>query len=167
VFTGDRSGDVLFAAMFRAGLANQSTSTSAGDGLAIRDAYVTAAVRCAPPGNRPLPSEFDRCLPYLAQELRLLANVRVIVALGGFAWDAVLRALAVLGHSVRPRPRFGHSARAEVGPYALLGCFHPSQQNTFTGRLTPAMVDDVLRQARVLAGSDPTVPAGKAEPQGA
>lgn len=167
VFTGDRSGDVLFAAMFRAGLANQSTSTSVGDGLAIRDAYVTASVRCAPPGNRPLPSELDRCLPFLAQELRLLANVRVIVALGGFAWDGVLRALALLGHSVRPRPRFGHSARAEVGPYALLGCFHPSQQNTFTGRLTPAMVDDVLRQARVLAGSDPTVPAGKAEPQGA
>ena len=158
VFTGDRSGDVLFAAMFRAGLANQPTSTSADDGLTLRDAYVTAAVRCAPPQNRPLPSERDRCLPYLVRELRLLPDVRTIVALGAFGWEAVLRALALMGHPVRPRPRFGHGAHAMVGPYHLLGCFHPSQQNTFTGRLTPAMVDDVLREARTVAGLDAVPP---------
>ncbi|HXQ95882.1 MAG TPA: uracil-DNA glycosylase [Candidatus Acidoferrales bacterium] len=165
VFTGDRSGDVLFAALFRAGLASQPTSRSVGDGLVVRDAYVTAAVRCAPPDNRPLPSERDRCLPYLADELRLLPDVRVVVALGGFGWDAVLRALAMLGQHVRPKPRFGHGARADVGPFALLGCFHPSQQNTFTGRLTPAMMDDVLREARALAGLGPTrPPAGNRRP---
>jgi uracil-DNA glycosylase len=160
VFTGDRSGDLLFAAMFRAGLANQPTSTSVDDGLALRDAYVTAAVRCAPPRNRPLPSERDRCLPYVVRELQLLEDVRTIVALGAFGWDASLRALAALGHPVRPRPRFGHGAHASVGAYHLLGCFHPSQQNTFTGRLTPAMVDDVLREARRLAGLGPLPPAG-------
>ena len=151
VFTGDRSGDVLYAAMFRAGLANQPTSVSIDDGLMVRGAYVTAAVRCAPPANRPLPAERDRCVEYLVRELRLLGEVRVIVALGAFGWDAGLRALASLGHRARPRPRFGHGAEARVGPYTLLGCFHPSQQNTFTGRLTPAMVDDVLARARALA----------------
>ena len=151
VFTGDRSGDVLYAAMYRAGLANQPTSVSVEDGLEVRGAYVAAAVRCAPPGNKPLPSERDRCLPYLVRELRLLTEVRVIVALGAFGWDASLRALASLGHRARPRPRFGHAAQARVGPYTLLGCFHPSQQNTFTGRLTPAMVDEVLALARSLA----------------
>jgi uracil-DNA glycosylase len=162
VFTGDRSGDLLFAAMFRAGLANQPTSTSVDDGLVLRDAYVTAAVRCAPPQNRPLPSERDRCLPYLVRELRLLADVRVIVALGAFGWEASLRALAALGHPVRPKPRFGHAAQARVGPYDLLGCFHPSQQNTFTGRLTPAMVDDVLRAARAMAEMGPSPWSGHA-----
>jgi uracil-DNA glycosylase len=152
VFTGDRSGDLLFAAMFRAGLANQPTSTSVDDGLELRGAYVTAAVRCAPPQNRPLPSERDRCMPYMVRELRLLEDVRTIVALGAFGWDAALRALAVLGHAVRPKPVFGHGGHASVGPYHVLGCFHPSQQNTFTGRLTPVMVDDVLREARRLAG---------------
>ena len=152
VFTGDRSGDVLYAAMYRAGLANQPTSVAADDGLVLRDAYVTAAVRCAPPQNRPLPSERDHCLPYLVRELHLLREARVIVALGAFAWDAALRALALLGHGVRPRPKFGHAAEARVGPYLLLGCFHPSQQNTFTGRLTPGMVDEVLTRARELAG---------------
>ena len=151
VFTGDRSGDVLYAAMHRAGLANQPTSVSVDDGLMVRGAYVTAAVRCAPPANRPLPAERDRCVEYLVRELRLLGEVRVIVALGAFGWDAGLRALASLGHRARPRPRFGHGAEARVGPYTLLGCFHPSQQNTFTGRLTPAMVDDVLARARALA----------------
>ncbi len=151
VFTGDRSGDVLYAAMYRAGLANQPTSVSVDDGLNVQGAYVAAAVRCAPPANRPLPAERDRCMPYLARELRLLTEVRVIVALGAFGWDAGLRALASLGHRARPRPRFGHAAEARVGPYTLLGCFHPSQQNTFTGRLTAAMVDDVLARARALA----------------
>lgn len=161
VFTGDRSGDLLFAAMFRAGLANQPTSTSVDDGLVLRDAYVTAAVRCAPPQNRPLPSERDRCLPYMVRELRLLGAVRTIVALGAFGWEASLRALAVLGYPARPRPRFGHGAHARVGPYHVLGCFHPSQQNTFTGRLNPAMVDDVLREARRLAGLDAPPSTGR------
>ncbi len=152
VFTGDRSGDVLCAAMYRAGLANQPTSVSVGDGLEVRGAYVAAAVRCAPPANKPLPVERDRCLPYLVRELHLLAEVRVIVALGAFGWGAALRALAAYGHTARPRPRFGHAAEARVGPYTLVGCFHPSQQNTFTGRLTPAMVDDVLARSRALAG---------------
>ena len=152
VFTGDRSGDLLYAAMYRAGLANQPTSVSVGDGLEVQSAYVTAAVRCAPPANKPLPAERDRCLPYLVRELHLLTEVRVIVTLGAFGWDAALRALAALGHTARPRPRFGHAAEATVGPYTLVGCFHPSQQNTFTGRLTPAMVDDVLARSRALAG---------------
>jgi uracil-DNA glycosylase family 4 len=151
VFTGDRSGDVLFAAMHRAGLANQPESTDLDDGLQLHGAYVAAAVRCAPPSNRPFPAERDRCLPYLARELHLLGQARVIVALGAFAWDAALRTLAMLGHVARPRPRFGHGAEAAVGPYVLLGCYHPSQQNTFTGRLTPVMLDAVLTRARDLA----------------
>ncbi len=163
VFTGDRSGDVLFAAMYRAGLASQPTSTSADDGMVVRDAYVAAAVRCAPPLNRPLPSERDHCLPYLVRELRLLPEVRVVVALGAFGWDGVLRTLDILGQRVRPRPPFGHGALAQVGPYALLGCFHPSQQNTFTGRLTPVMLDDVLGRARELAGLAPSTAAGSEE----
>jgi uracil-DNA glycosylase family 4 len=158
IFTGDRSGDVLYAALFRAGLANQPVSVSADDGLAVHGAYVTAAVRCAPPGNKPLPEERDRCLPYLVRELEMLNEARVIVALGAYAWDAVLRALAARGHVARPRPAFGHAAEVRVGPYAVLGCFHPSQQNTFTGRLTPAMVDVVLARAKALALSADTRP---------
>lgn len=165
VFTGDRSGDLLYAALFRAGLANQPVSVSADDGLAVHGAYVTAAVRCAPPGNKPLPEERDRCLPYLARELEMLNEARVIVALGAYAWDSALRALAARGHAARPRPEFGHGAEVRVGPYTMLGCFHPSQQNTFTGRLTPAMVDRVLARAKVLALSagprpDPGAGAG-------
>jgi uracil-DNA glycosylase family 4 len=148
VFTGDRSGDFLFAALHRAGLANQATSTRPGDGLALRGAYVTAAVRCAPPANAPTPAERDRCAPFLDRELTLLASVRVIVALGAFGWTAALRAVeATHGLLTRPRPRFGHAAEADAGPYTLLGTFHPSQQNTFTGRLTPAMLDAVLARA--------------------
>ena len=152
MFTGDRSGDWLYGALYRAGLASQPTSSERGDGLRLRDAYVTAVVRCAPPANRPLPAERDNCLPYLVEELPLLGRVRVIVALGAFAWDGALRACAALGHSRRPKPRFGHGAEAEVGPYAVLGSYHPSQQNTFTGRLTEAMLDAVLARARELAG---------------
>jgi uracil-DNA glycosylase len=152
VFTGDRSGDWLFAALWRAGFANQPTSVRPGDGLELSDCWVVAAVRCAPPANRPTPAERDNCLPYLARELELLARARVILCLGGFAWDAALRTLAVGGASVpRPRPKFGHGSEAEVGDYVLLGCFHPSQQNTFTGRLTESMTDDVLARARELA----------------
>ena len=152
VFTGDRSGDWLFAALHRAGYANQPTSTHRGDGLRLDGAYVAAVVRCAPPANRPTPAERDTCLPYLERELRLLDRVRVVVALGSFAWDGALAALRAVGHDVpRPKPRFGHGAEAAVGPFTLLGCFHPSQQNTFTGKLTEPMMDAVFHRARVLS----------------
>jgi uracil-DNA glycosylase len=152
-FTGDRSGDWLFAALHRAGLANQPTSESADDGLRLEGAYVTAVNRCPPPGNRPTTDERDNCLPYLVRELRLLGRVRVLVPLGAYAWAGSLLALVELGAELpRPRPRFGHGAEVEVGPYALLGCFHPSQQNTFTGKLTEPMMDAVFSRARELAG---------------
>jgi len=152
IFTGDRSGDWLFAALHRTGFASQPTSVARGDGLTLRGAWVTAAVRCAPPTNRPLPSERDKCLPYAVRELSLLESVRVIVALGSFAWDAALRVARVLKEPIpKPRPKFGHGASAEIGRFTLLGCFHPSQQNTFTGKLTEPMLDDVLDRARQLA----------------
>jgi uracil-DNA glycosylase family 4 len=154
VFTGDRSGDWLYAALHRAGLANQPTSVHADDGLRLRGAYVTAVNRCPPPANRPTPAERDNCLPYLVRELRLLGQARVIVALGSFAWDGALRALAELGvERQRPKPRFGHGAEAEAGAYRLLGCFHPSQQNTFTGKLTEGMLDAVFARAKELGRS--------------
>jgi uracil-DNA glycosylase family 4 len=156
IFTGDRSGDVLFAALYRAGLANQPTSVSRGDGLRLRDTRIFAAVRCAPPENKPTPLERDTCAPWLHRELRLLPRLRVVVALGAFAWAAYWSAVApVYGVSApTPRPRFGHGARVEVpGAPVLLGCYHVSQQNTFTGRLTPAMLDGVLDAARHLAAS--------------
>jgi uracil-DNA glycosylase len=148
IFTGDRSGDFLFASLHRAGLANQADSTSRDDGLRLLGAYVGAVNRCAPPGNKPTPDERDRCVPYLARELELLADARVVVALGAFAWDGVLRAARELGHTVKPRPAFGHGATAQVGPYALFGSYHVSQQNTFTGRLTEPMLDAVFAAAR-------------------
>jgi uracil-DNA glycosylase family 4 len=151
VFTGDRSGDWLFAALHRAGFANQPTSTRRDDGLRLTDCYITACVHCAPPANRPTPEERDRCLAYLEEELPLLTKARVLVCLGGFAWDGALRVLRALGHEPQGKPRFGHAAEAVVGPYRLLGCYHPSQQNTFTGRLTEAMLDAVLARARELA----------------
>ena len=152
IFTGDRSGDWLFAALWRAGLANQAHSISRDDGLTLRGCYVTAAVRCAPPANRPLPAERDNCLPYLARELPLLSSVTVIVCLGIFAWDAALRTLRMLGWPIpRPRPRFGHGASTRVASWTLLGCYHPSQQNTFTGRLTERMLDDVFERANALS----------------
>lgn len=156
VFTGDRSGDWLYAAMWRCGLANQPQARSREDGLELRGAYVTAAVRCAPPANKPLPAERDNCFPYLVRELELLPDVRTIVCLGGFAWEAALRVrAAVLGEPVpRPKPRFGHGAElpSSDGRLPLLGCYHPSQQNTFTGRLTEPMIDAVFARARELAG---------------
>lgn len=151
IFTGDRSGDFLFAAMHAVGLASQPTSVSRTDGLRLRRTYVAAVNRCAPPSNRPSPEERDRCLPFLEREIEALGRLRVVVALGSFAWDGALRALASRGHAVRPKPRFGHAAEAPVGPYVLLGSFHPSQQNTFTGKLTPAMLEAVLRRAVELA----------------
>jgi uracil-DNA glycosylase family 4 len=155
VFTGDRSGDFLFAALHRTRFANQPVSLHAHDGLALRDAWITAAVRCAPPANKPTPAERDTCLPYARRELDLLGDVRVIVCLGAFAWDAALRMLAGREGTTapRPRPRFGHGVELAL-PCAppLLGCFHPSQQNTFTGKLTAPMIDAVLLRARALAG---------------
>ena len=148
VFTGDASGDFLFPVLHSVGLANQPTSRSVDDGLALIDAYVAAAVRCAPPANKPLPSERDNCAPFLARELDLLTRVRVLVALGAYAWESAFRAIAaVAGENARPRPRFGHGATAIVGRYTVTGSYHPSQQNTFTGRLTESMLRDVLRQA--------------------
>ena len=154
MFTGDRSGDFLFAALCRNGFANQPTSSALDDGLRLRGAWITAAVRCAPPGNRPTPAERDACLPWSVRELRLLGNVRVVVCLGAFAWDAALRLTTAAGASHpprRPRPRFGHGAEFDAEPYSLLGCYHPSQQNTFTGRLTEQMMDAVLVRARQMA----------------
>jgi uracil-DNA glycosylase len=154
VFTGDRSGDFLFAALHRAGYANQPTSVHADDGLALSDVWITAAVRCAPPQNKPTPAERDTCLPYTARELELLEHVRVIVCLGAFGWAAALRLLEARGAALpRPRPSFGHAAEVRFGTEhpALLGCFHPSQQNTFTGRLTAQMIDRTLARAGELA----------------
>jgi uracil-DNA glycosylase family 4 len=169
VFTGDRSGDFLFASLHRCGFANRPTSRSRDDGLRVHDAFISAVNRCAPPANRPTPRERDTCLPFLEREMDALPDLRVIVALGSFAWDGAVRALAALGHTVRPKPRFGHGAEAGVGPFRLVGCFHPSQQNTFTGRLTPAMLDAVFTRARRLA-SLPAVrvargPSGAAGPR--
>jgi len=148
VFTGDRSGDYFYGALYRAGFANQPTSRHRDDGLRLTDCYVTSCVRCCPPANRPTPGERDTCLPFLVRELSLLRQVVCIVGLGAFAWDGVLRAVAARHPLPRPRPRFGHGAEAVVGPYLLLGCYHPSQQNTFTGRLTTAMLDAVFARAR-------------------
>jgi uracil-DNA glycosylase family 4 len=153
VFTGDRSGDFLFAALHRAGYANQPTSVDRADGLKLRDAFVTAAVRCAPPENRPTPAERDECRPYLVRELQLLTRVRVIVTLGGFAYDAIWAALRAAGIPLpSPRPPFGHGREvAAASGLVVLGCYHPSQQNTFTGRLTPEMLDAVFARARALS----------------
>ncbi|MEA2456306.1 MAG: uracil-DNA glycosylase, partial [Thermoleophilaceae bacterium] len=153
VFTGDRSGDWLFASLHRTGFANQPTSVHADDGLRLEGAFIAAAVLCAPPANKPLPEERDNCLPYAAEELELI-QPRVIVCLGGFAWDAACRL-----YGLRPRPRFGHGAEhpIEGGP-VLLGTYHPSQQNTFTGRLTEPMLDAVLVRARELAEGLANVP---------
>jgi len=151
MFTGDRSGDWLYAALHRAGYANQPASERCSDGLRLDDAYVTAVVRCAPPANRPTPEERDNCLPYLERELEMLERCRTIVALGSFAWDGALRAIRALGGEIpRPRPRFGHGAEAKAGHWTLLGCYHPSQQNTFTGRLTEPMLDAVFVRAAEL-----------------
>ena len=158
IFTGDRSGDFLYASLHRTGFANQPTSVARDDGLQLTGAYVTAVNRCAPPGNKPTPDERDRCLPFLAREIEALPDLGVIVALGSFAWDGAVKALASLGLAVRPKPRFGHGAESAVGPFALLGCFHPSQQNTFTGKLTEAMLDDVMARAAARGRGGPARP---------
>jgi uracil-DNA glycosylase family 4 len=151
IFTGDRSGDWLFRSLHRAGYASQPTSEHRNDGMRLISAYIAAVNRCCPPGNRPTPVERDNCLPYLVRELALLEHVRVLVCLGSFAWDGALRAIAALGQvPPRPRPRFGHGSEARVGPYTLVGSYHPSQQNTFTGKLTEEMLDSVFARARDL-----------------
>jgi len=160
VFTGDRSGDFLFASLYRSGFAVQPTSVAAGDGQRLLDARMAAAVRCAPPDNKPEPSERDACAPWLVAELRFVAaDLRVIVCLGGFAWQAIWPAMSRCGFDLpRPRPAFGHGAEVRLEhPQApdgvlLIGCYHPSQQNTFTGRITPAMLDAVFSRARAAAG---------------
>lgn len=155
VFTGDRSGDWLYAALHRAGFANQPFATHAGDGLRLDDVYITAAVKCAPPNNRPLPDERDNCISYLRQELAALTNLRAILCLGRFAWDAGLRGLTDAGRALpRPLPRFTHGALVRLADgLSLIGSYHPSQQNTFTGRLTEEMLDSVLLRAReVISG---------------
>ena len=153
VFTGDRSGEFLFSVLHSAGLANKSDSIARDDGLRLRDAYIAAVNRCAPPANRPTREERDNCVPYLAAEIDALERLRVCLCLGGYAWDGCLRALAILGQPARPRPRFAHAAAARLGRYTLVGSFHPSQQNTFTGRLTPAMLGDVVAHAIDLAST--------------
>jgi uracil-DNA glycosylase len=151
MFTGDRSGDFLYAALWRAGLASQPQSRRVGDGLELSGARISAAVRCAPPANKPTPAERDNCLPWSLREAKLLEEVRVVVCLGAFAWDGALRLRRELRGAgaplERPRPRFGHGAEAPGEPWPLLGCYHPSQQNTFTGRLTEPMIDAVLERA--------------------
>jgi uracil-DNA glycosylase family 4 len=155
IFTGDESGNFLWPALHAAGLASAPASIRAGDGLTATDAWVTAAVKCAPPGNKPLPQERGNCAPYLVRELVALEHARVVVALGSFAWDAALATFAALGDPPpRPKPRFGHGAEARIGRWVLLGSYHVSQQNTYTGRLTRPMLDAVLARAcRAASGS--------------
>jgi uracil-DNA glycosylase len=149
VFTGDRSGDWLFAALHRAGFANQPESTHRDDGLVLRDAWVTAAVKCAPPDNRPTPPERDLCQPFLLREIEALTGLRAILCLGRFGWDQAIRALRASGRTIpTPLPRFGHGVSARVDDVTLVGSYHPSQQNTFTGRLTREMLDSALVSAR-------------------
>lgn len=161
VFTGDSSGDWLFASLHRVGLATQSASVHAGDGQRLVGARMVATVRCAPPANKPTTDERDACAPWINREVTLVApGLRAVVALGAYGWDGALRALAGAGLEVpRPKPRFGHGAEVRIGHLTLLGCYHPSQHNTFTGRLTPEMLDDVLGRARALGEG-----AGRMEP---
>ena len=156
VFTGDRSGDFLYKTLHQAGFANQPTSVRRGDGLALEGVLVSAAVRCAPPDNRPRPEEFEACREYLDREYRALARLRVLVALGGLAFASCLAVLSRAGEPVpRPKPRFRHGGSWEIGKIRLFATYHPSQQNTFTGRLTPKMLADVLRQAAAAAAETP------------
>jgi uracil-DNA glycosylase len=159
MFTGDRSGDFLFSALWRTGFANQPTSVHRDDGLRLCGAWISAAVRCAPPANRPTPAEREACLPWSVRELQLLASAQTILCLGAFAWDAALRLIGALADPPkslpRPRPRFAHAAEFQAERYTLIGCYHPSQQNTFTGKLTKSMIDTVLLRARELVEGAP------------
>ncbi len=151
MFTGDRSGDFLYAALYRVGLANQPNSTDREDGLRLKGVYITAPLRCAPPGNKPTPTQLAKCASYLLEELAAIRPA-VIIALGGIGWNATLRTLQQAGVEVpRPRPRFAHGTECALGSTVLLGCYHVSQQNTFTGRLTEAMMDTLLARAVAIA----------------
>ncbi|MCI0344046.1 MAG: uracil-DNA glycosylase [Chloroflexi bacterium] len=154
VFTGDASGDFLWAALHDVGLADRASSRRADDGLTLFGVRIAAAVRCAPPANKPTPIERDTCAPYLVRELAALPDLRVVIALGHFGWDAALRTFAALGHPAVPQPRFGHGAETKVGPWHLIGSYHPSQQTTFTGRLTAPMLIDVLARAQAATAGD-------------
>ena len=152
VFTGDRSGDWLYAALYRAGLASQPEAWAKDDGLVLTDSFITSVVKCAPPANKPTVGERDACLPYLEAELEALERVKVVVALGSFGWDGLLRASRASGIEIpKPKPKFGHGAEARVGDRLLIGCYHPSQQNTFTGTLTEKMIDEVFERAVAVA----------------
>jgi uracil-DNA glycosylase family 4 len=160
IFTGDASGDFLWATLHEVGLANRAASRRADDGLELTDVFIAAAVRCSPPANKPSPEERDNCGPYLVREVALLTRVRVLLALGQYAWDAALRTLAIRGQpGPVPRPRFGHGAETKVGRYVLVGSYHPSQQNTFTGKLTKPMFEAVIRRAQTLADAGAHLPA--------
>ena len=150
IFTGDRSGDWLFAALHRAGYANQPTSVHKDDGLRLVDCFISAPVRCAPPDNRPTIVERDTCRPWLEKEVDLLPRLRAVLALGSFAWDSAVR---VFSPGLRPKPRFGHGTEADLGRVTVVGSYHVSQQNTFTGRLTEAMLDEVVAQARAVSAA--------------
>ncbi len=162
-FTGDRSGDFLFAALYRAGLSDKAISRSGDDGLRLSGLWISAAVRCAPPQNKPTPEERDACLPYAARELDVLGP-KVMVCLGAFAWDVTLRLLGI-----KPKPKFGHGTEVVAGGLVLLGCYHPSQQNTFTGILKPEMLDAVLLRAKELAGEgfpEGAIPSNRTDARG-
>jgi len=148
VFTGDRSGDWLYRALHKAGFANQPQSTTRDDGLMLNDAYISSVVRCAPPGNKPLPEERDNCIGYLNKDFELLTNTRVVVCLGKFAWDGVIALMKDIGHTMAKKNEFTHNAITRMGPYMLIGSYHPSQQNTFTGKLTEPMFDLIFTNAR-------------------
>ncbi len=164
MFTGDRSGDFLFAALHRVGYANQPSSVATGDGLKLSGAYITAAVRCAPPGNRPTPAERDACAGYLADELRMLTHVRVVLALGAFALDALWRLPGISAGPVGPRPRFAHGLEVPLSAERTLLCsYHPSQRNVFTGLLTPAMFDTVLARAGASGAAAPPLRRSRRE----
>ena len=150
MFTGDRSGDWLYRALHKAGFANQPASIDRKDGLTLSDAYVSSVVRCAPPGNKPLPEERDNCIGYLKRDFELLTRIRVVVCLGKFSWDGVLRLLRDTGCAMEKKAEFGHGAEATMAPYRIIGSYHPSQQNTFTGKLTEPMINHVFSRAREL-----------------
>jgi uracil-DNA glycosylase len=156
IFTGDRSGDWLYGTLHRFGFSSLPGSLDRDDGLKLTDCYISAAVRCAPPDNKPLPDEFERCRPYLVRELQLLQQTRVVIALGKIGFDAFLKAYVENGGTMpKPRPQFGHGSLARIGAVTLLGCYHPSQQNTFTGKLTREMFHDVFNQAKkILEGRE-------------
>jgi uracil-DNA glycosylase family 4 len=155
VFDGRQQRDFLFAALYRAGFANQPTSRSRDDGLKLYDAYIGAAARCAPPDNKPTPQEFANCFPYLAREFELLKNVRLLIGLGAIGFNAILKLLETHGVGLpRPRPKFGHNAKYQIGSYVVIGTYHPSRQNTNTGKLTAPMFDHIFQTARQELATD-------------